>query len=108
MPITGGITTKEGMEQPTYYWDPVIAPSGMVFYTGNLFPAWKGNVFIGSLIGEYVQRVVFNLRGLPTRRDPLIGELSQRIRDIQQGPDGLLYVLTDEEEGALLRFEPAP
>ncbi len=97
---------KEGLEQPLLMWSPSPALTGMTFYTGDRFPAWKGNVFIGSLIGEYVQRVVFNLRGLPTRRDPLIAELSQRIRDIQQGPDGLLYVLTDEEEGALLRFEP--
>ncbi len=67
-----------------------------------------GTDLSGTLIGEYVQRVVFNLRGLPTRRDPLMGELSQRIRDVQQGPDGLLYVLTDEDAGALLRLEPLP
>ncbi|MGE3956496.1 MAG: PQQ-dependent sugar dehydrogenase [Vicinamibacterales bacterium] len=97
---------KEGLEQPLLMWSPSPALTGMTFYTGDRFPEWKGNVFVGSLIGEYVQRIVFNLRGLPTRRDPLMWELGQRIRDVQQGPDGLLYAITDEDEGALLRIEP--
>jgi aldose sugar dehydrogenase len=107
-PITGGITAKEGMEQPLYYWDPVIAPSGMAFYTGNLFPAWKGSLFIGghatndlvrlSLNGE---KVVGEER-LLTERQP-----RERIRDVRQGLDGALYVLTDSAQGKLLKLMPA-
>lgn len=99
---------KDGMEQPYLMWSPSPALTGFTFYTGDKFPGWKDSVFIGGLINEGVTRVVFNQRGLPTRRYPLITELQQRIRDVQQGPDGLLYVLTDEEDGALLRFEPVP
>ena len=106
---TGPVTTpatSDGMEQPMLFWSPSLALTGLTFYTGDAFPEWKDSVFVGSMIGEQVQRIVFNLRGLPTRRDPLIWELGQRIRDVQQGPDGLLYALTDEDDGALLRFEP--
>ena len=106
---TGPVTTPAvagGMEQPLLFWSPSLALTGLTFYTGDKFPAWKDSVFVGAMIGEQVQRIVFNLRGLPTRRDPLIWELGQRIRDVQQGPDGLLYALTDEAAGALLRFEP--
>lgn len=108
---TGPVTSPavaEGMEQPILFWSPSLALTGMTFYTGDKFPAWKDSLFIGALVGEQVQRVVFNLRGLPTRRDPLIWELGQRIRDVKQGPDGLLYAVTDEEQGALLRLEPVP
>jgi len=98
---------SEGMEQPMLFWAPSIALSGLAFYTGDKFPQWKGSVFVGGLVGEQLQRITFNLRGLPTRRDPMLWDLTQRIRDVQQGPDGLLYVLTDEEAGALLRIEPA-
>jgi glucose/arabinose dehydrogenase len=97
----------DGMEQPVLFWSPSLALTGMVFYTGDKFPAWKDSLFVGALVGEQIQRIVFNLRGLPTRRDPLIWELGQRIRDVQQGPDGLLYALTEEDDGALLRIEPA-
>jgi glucose/arabinose dehydrogenase len=96
------------MEQPLYYWDPVIAPSGMAFYTGNLFPAWKGSLFIGghatndlvrlSLNGE---KVVGEER-LLTERQP-----RERIRDVRQGLDGALYVLTDSAQGKLLKLMPA-
>ena len=106
---TGPVTTPAvagGMEQPLLFWSPSLALTGLTFYTGDKFPAWKDSVFVGAMMGEQVQRIVFNLRGLPTRRDPLIWELGQRIRDVQQGPDGLLYALTDEDAGALLRFEP--
>lgn len=96
----------EGLEQPLLTWSPSLALTGMTFYTGDRFPEWKDSVFIGTMIGEHVQRVVFNLRGLPTRRDPLMLGIGQRIRDVQQGPDGLLYALTDEDAGALLRLEP--
>jgi len=97
----------EGMEQPLLFWSPSLALTGMVFYTGDRFPEWKDSLFVGAMVGEQIQRVVFNMRGLPIRRDPLMWELGQRIRDVQQGPDGLLYALTEEDDGALLRIEPA-
>jgi len=109
-----GKFAKEGIEPPVVYWMPSIAVSGMAFYTGDRFPAWKGNVFVGALrYGEipqtgHLQRVVFNERGEEMRREMLLTELRQRIRDVRQGPDGLLYVLTDENPGALLRLEPIP
>jgi glucose/arabinose dehydrogenase len=102
----------EGMEQPTIVWLPSIAPSGLTFYTGDRFPGWKGNLFVGSLmVGRiertgHVERVVLNEAGEEIRREAILTELRQRIRDIRQGPDGMIYVLTDEAEGALLRIEP--
>lgn len=107
-PITGGITTKDGTEQPLYFWDPVIGPSGMAFYTGDLFPAWKGSLFIGghqtndlvrlSIEGEKVT----GEERLLTDRAPRL-----RIRDVRQGPDGALYLLTDENlTGKLLKLTP--
>ena len=106
---TGPVKTPavaEGMEQPLLFWSPSLALTNLTFYTGDKFPEWKNSVFVGAMVGEQIQRIVFNLRGLPTRRDPLIWELGQRIRNVQQGPDGLLYALTEEDDGALLRFEP--
>jgi aldose sugar dehydrogenase len=109
-----GKFAKEGIEPPVVYWMPSIAVSGMAFYTGDRFPAWKGDVFVGALrYGEipqtgHLQRVVFNERGEEMRREMLLTELRQRIRDVRQGPDGLLYLLTDENPGALLRLEPNP
>ena len=109
-----GKFAKEGIEPPVVYWMPSIAVSGMAFYTGDRFPAWKGNVFVGALrYGEipqtgHLQRVVLNERGEEMRREMLLTELRQRIRDVRQGPDGLLYLLTDENPGALLRLEPVP
>lgn len=104
----------EGFEPPIVYWMPAIAPSGMVFYTGDRFPKWKGDVFVGSLrTGEipgtgHLERILFNEKIQELRRESLLTELRQRIRDVRQGPDGLLYVLTDEKPGAVLRIEPAP
>jgi glucose/arabinose dehydrogenase len=107
-PITGGITAKEGMEQPIYYWDPVIAPSGMVFYTGDLFPAWKGNLFIGGMVST-------NLVRLTVKGDKIVDEerllkdlqpIPERIRDVRQGPDGALYLLTDSKTGRMLKLVP--
>jgi glucose/arabinose dehydrogenase len=103
--ITGGIQAKEGMEQPLYYWDPVIAPSGMTFYTGDLFPAWKGSLFVGGLAST-------NLVRLDVKGDQVVGEerllrdLKERIRDVRQGPDGALYLLTDSPTGRLLKLVP--
>ena len=94
------------IDPPVLFWAPSIAVSGMTFYTGDKFPQWKGNIFIGGLVGTQLQMVVMNQRGLPTRRQALLLELKQRIREVRQGPDGLLYLLTDEGSGALLRIEP--
>ncbi len=102
-PITGGITAKEGMEQPLYYWDPVIAPSGMVFYTGDLFPAWKGNLFIGGLGSRNLVRLTINGERV-VDEERLLTDLEprERIRDVVQGPDGALYLLTDNPQGRVL------
>jgi glucose/arabinose dehydrogenase len=102
----------EGIEPPLVVWLPSIAPTGLTFYTGDRFPAWKGNLFVGSARrGEIprtggLERVVLNDKLEELRRETLLTELHQRIRDVRQGPDGLLYVLTDEDDGALLRIEP--
>lgn len=109
VPITGGITAKDGMEQPIYYWDPVIAPSGMVFYTGDLFPAWKGNVFIGGLASTALVRLALEGEKV-VGEERLLTDLKPeraRIRDVRQGPDGAIYVLTDEAAGRLLKLVPA-
>jgi glucose/arabinose dehydrogenase len=104
----------DGVEQPLLLWVPSIAPTGLAIYTGDRFPAWKGNLFVGSARrGEVprtggLERVVLNHRLEEIRRETLLTDLHQRIRDVRQGPDGLLYVLTDEDDGALLRLEPAP
>ncbi len=101
------------IEQPLVLWIPSIAPTGMTFYTGDRFPAWKGNLFVGSARrGEVprtgsLERVVFNDKLEELRRESLLTELHQRIRDVRQGPDGLIYVVTDEDDGALLRISPA-
>jgi aldose sugar dehydrogenase len=98
-------TAKEGMEQPVYYWDPVIAPSGMLFYTGDALPGWKGSVLIGSLRGALVR---LELAGGKVVREERYqdGELGSRIRDVRQGPDGLVYLVTDEGDGRVLRVLP--
>ena len=106
-PITGGIQQQEGMQQPRYYWDPVIAPSGMVFYTGTLFPAWQNSLFIGGLGSQ-------NLVRLTLKGEQVVGEERllqdlqprERIRDVRQGPDGALYVITDNAKGRLLKLTP--
>jgi glucose/arabinose dehydrogenase len=104
---------REGMELPTIVWLPSIAPSGMMFYTGDRFPGWTGNLFVGAMmVGRiqrtgHIERVVLNEDGEEIGREAILTELRQRIRDIRQGPDGLIYVLTDEDAGALLRIEPA-
>jgi glucose/arabinose dehydrogenase len=104
-PITGGIQAKEGMEQPLYYWDPVIAPSGMVFYTGDLFPAWKGSLFIGGHETRDLVRLTIEGEKV-VGEERLLGDLKERIRDVRQGPDGALYVLTDAANGRLLKLVP--
>jgi len=106
--------TGAGMESPLVVWLPAIAVSGMAVYTGNRSPAWKGNVFVGSLRQGgisgtgHLQRIVFNAKMEELRRESMLTELRQRIREVREGPDGFLYLLTDDEDGALLRIEPAP
>ena len=101
-----------GMDEPLVFWVPSIAPSGLAWYTGDRFPAWKGNLFVGSMqTGRipgtgHLERIVFNENDEELAREWLLTELRQRIRDVRQGPDGLLYVLTDADDGALLRIEP--
>jgi glucose/arabinose dehydrogenase len=104
--------SREGMEDPSVVWLPSIGATGMTFYTGHAFPHWRRNVFVAGLreggiprTGQ-LQRIVFNDRWEELRREPLLVELRQRLRDVRQGPDGLLYVLTAEDDGALLRLEP--
>ena len=99
-------TAKAGMEQPVYFWDPVIAPSGMLFYTGDAFPAWKGSVFVGSLTPGLLVRLTLD-SGTVTREERYLGDERARIRDVQQGPDGLLYLVTDSDDGRVLRVAPA-
>ena len=98
-------TAKPGMAQPQRYWVPSISPSGMAFYTGEAFPAWRGNLFSGALSGRVLVRL--ELAGDEVvHEERLLKDLRVRIRDVRQGPDGLLYLLTDESDGALLRLEP--
>ena len=96
---------KSGMEQPVYYWDPVIAPSGMLFYTGDKFPDWKGNVFVGGLASNALVRLVLN-GGVVATEERYLHELHERIRDVRQGNDGYIYVITDSGNGLLLRIRP--
>ena len=98
-------TAKPGMEQPVYYWDPVIAPSGMVFYTGDAFPGWKGSTLVGSLNPGLLVRLTLQHHQV-VREERYLGGLRERIREVQQGPDGLLYLLTDSNNGRILRLSP--
>ena len=99
-------THKEGMEQPLHHWTPSIAPSGMAIYDGAAFPKWRGSVFSGALVLQHLNRVAFD-GTRPVRQERLLTELRQRIRDVRQGPDGYLYILTDEPRGVLARLVPA-
>ena len=117
-PWVSEVQWRASIEQPLIFWMPSIAASGIVFYTGDRFPAWKGNVFVGGMrTGEVdrtgrIERIVFNEKGDEMRRESLLTELKKRFRDVRQGPDGLLYALVDDEmianvgEGAVLRIEP--
>jgi glucose/arabinose dehydrogenase len=111
-PWQSKLPTHEGYEPPVVYWTPAIAVSGFTFYTGDKLPLWQGDMFVGGLrTGEIpgtgkLDRILFNQQMEELRRESLLVDLRQRIRDVQQGPDGLLYVITDEDEGAVLRIEP--
>jgi glucose/arabinose dehydrogenase len=100
-------TAAEGMEQPVHYWDPSIAPSGLTFYTGNAIPAWTGNVFVGALAGQHVARLTLK-DGKVIAEEQLFQDVA-RFRDVRQGPDGVLYLLTDDSapDGRILKVVPA-
>ena len=107
-PITGNITQQPGMEQPLYYWDPVIAPSGMTFYTGSLFPAWKGNLFIGGHGTRDLVRVVLDGEKV-VGEERLLKDIQPKpepIRDVRTGPDGAIYVMIDSPTGRILKLVP--
>lgn len=109
---TGNVPDHSGFEPPILYWTPSISVSGLTFYTGDALPKWKGDLFAGGLrYGEIpgtgrLDRVLINLQMEELRRESLLGDLRQRIRDVKGGPDGLIYVATDQEDGAILRIEP--
>ncbi len=104
-PIPGADTAREGYEQPVYYWDPVIAPSGAQFYTGAAFPAWRGSLFVGALREQRLVRLVIKDNRI-TGEEHLLTDRGQRIRDVRQGADGALYVVTDETGGELWKISP--
>ncbi len=109
--IGEGLTAQAGLEQPLHYWLPSIAPSGMTFLTSERYgKAWQGNLFVGSLKFAYLNRIELTApyTGKVQRESKLISEVGERIRDVRQGPDGLLYVLTDSNNGKLIRLVPAP
>jgi glucose/arabinose dehydrogenase len=105
--INGGLTARAGLQQPLYFWTPSIAPSGMTFYSGDQFPAWRGNLFVAALGAKRIERLVLAGERV-VAAEPLLLERCQRMRSIEQGPDGTLYVLTDEDSGQILRIEPTP
>lgn len=99
------VTQKAGTEQPVYYWDPVIAPSGAQFYTGSAFPAWRNSLFIGGLASMRLVRLVVE-NGRVTGEEHLLADRQKRIRDVRQGPDGALYLVTDDTSGELWKIAP--
>ncbi|KUG09128.1 glucose dehydrogenase [Solirubrum puertoriconensis] len=105
-PVPNAVTTKAGFVDPVYYWDPVIAPSGAQFYSGEAFPAWRGNLFVGALKDRELVRLQLE-KGRVTGEERLLSDRKQRIRDVRQGPDGALYVVTDESDGELWRIAPS-
>ena len=105
VPIPGAATAPSGIQQPVYYWDPVIAPSGAQWYTGDAFPAWKGSLFIGALREQRLVRLEVR-NGRVVGEEHLLTDRKQRIRDVRQGPDGALYLVTDAKEGELWKLAP--
>ncbi len=100
-------TSKDGMEQPVYYWDPSIATSGLAIYSGSLFPAWKGNFLVGGLSGARLSRLVVE-GGSIVGEETLLSDTGDRIRDVRQGPDGAIWVVIDDRKGKVLRLTPKP
>ena len=103
--INGDRTSQPGMEQPVYFWTPDIAPAGISFYTGKLFPAWQGDLFVAALAGKHLARLVLQGERV-VGEERLLGELDARIRDVREGPDGALYVLTDRDGGKVVKLVP--
>jgi glucose/arabinose dehydrogenase len=99
--------TAPGIEPPVHYWVPSIATSGLLFYTGERFPQWRGNAFVGGLAAQQLSRLELDGNRVVHEEVLFKGTLNQRVRDVEQGPDGLIYLLTDEDDGKLLRIEPA-
>ena len=102
-PINAGITAREGTTQPVYYWDPVIAPGGMTFYEGAMFPGWRGNLLVASLKEKHIARLVLE-NGEVVGEQRLLTDLGERIRDVAVGPDGAVWAITDEQNGKLVRL----
>ncbi|WP_029418262.1 PQQ-dependent sugar dehydrogenase [Brevundimonas bacteroides] len=102
-PINGGITAREGTEQPVYYWDPSIAPGGQVFYEGAMFPEWNGNLLVAALKDKHIARLVLE-NGRVVGEERLLTDLGERVRDIAIAPDGAVWVITDEDNGKLVRL----
>ncbi len=105
-PINAGVTAREGTEQPVYYWDPVIAPGGMTFYDGAMFPGWRGNLLVAALKERHIARLVLE-NGRVVGEERLLTELGERVRDVAVGPDGAIWAITDETDGKLVRLAPA-
>jgi glucose/arabinose dehydrogenase len=105
--IGEGIVEKPGLEQPRYYWDPVIAPSGLAFYRGDLFPQWKTSVLVGGLASQALFRLELDKNDKVVNEEPLLMDLNQRIRDVRVFQDGAVYVLTDGDDGKLLKLTPS-
>lgn len=106
-PVPNAVTTREGFVDPIYYWDPVIGPSGAQFYTGDAFPEWRGNLFVGALRDKALVRLVLEGDRV-VGEERLLADRGKRIRDVRQGGDGALYVVTDEGDGELIRIAPRP
>ncbi|AMM49919.1 glucose dehydrogenase [Rufibacter sp. DG15C] len=104
-PVPNAVTAKEGYESPVYYWDPVIAPSGAQFYTGSAFPEWQGNLFVGNMKDKRLIRLKIE-NGKVTGEEHLLADRGQRVRDVKQGPDGALYIVTDQSNGELWKVSP--
>jgi aldose sugar dehydrogenase len=104
-PVGSGLTAKDGLEQPVYFWTPSIAPSGLMFYAGDLFPAWKGSLFTGSLAAKRLVRLELK-DGKVAAEEALLADRCWRIRDVRQGPDGSVWLLTDQDDGKLVRLTP--
>jgi glucose/arabinose dehydrogenase len=105
-PLGDDKTAEDGLEQPVYFWNPSIALSGFMFYTGDKFPAWKNSAFMGGLSGMQLVRLEINKAGRVTGEEKLLRDQCRRMRDMRQGPDGLIYIVTDEANGELLRISP--
>jgi glucose/arabinose dehydrogenase len=105
-PIGGGVTAKEGMEQPIHNWDPAIAPAGADFYTADRFPGWRGNLLVAVLRHRMLVRLELDGEKV-VREERMLTDIGRRLRHVRQGPDGYVYLLTDQSQGQILRLEPA-